>query len=73
MDSARVTGSAAPALLHWIAPLPQSPVAQVPWPESSNLQSVLVECFFEEDDTREVLEGIGRGEQKLTESLAVEA
>lgn len=40
MNSARVAGGAAPAPLHSTWPEPQSPVAQVPWPEPSKLQPV---------------------------------
>lgn len=41
MNSARVAGGEAPAPLHSSWPEPQSPVAQVPWPEPSKLQPVL--------------------------------
>lgn len=40
MNSARVAGGVAPAPEQRIWPEPQSPVAQVPWPEPSNLQPV---------------------------------
>jgi hypothetical protein len=43
VNSANVAGGVAPFPLQLISPEPQSPVEQVPWPESSNLQPVLAQ------------------------------